>query len=337
VSQITKLFRNIRKLDKTFENIKLVAMNMSFDCAERIITDFSPHEIPEVPLVGCYTYKQAHPALRKHIHSDVYEVCLLQHGTQPYRVEKSLFDLSAGDMLITRPGEIHGTDTEPENRGRLYWVQFRKPKTDRPYLGLSPHAAQLLVEPLNQLTNLQFHNCELLLATFDRLLSAAPTPAMPKALAKANIQNLLLRLLMDIVSLTARETQRDYSAGVRKVIQHLGNHREVHITLSELVSISGTSDSYLKTHFKREVGMTPMEYLMWLRIEQSKRLLRETGNPITDIALQCGFVTSQHFATVFKRLTSTTPRDYRRSGHRQSQGTESPVAGTGPRFHPVSV
>lgn len=310
-------------------------MNMTFDCSERIITDFSPHEIPEVPLVGCYTYKQAHPALRKHIHNDVYEVCLLQHGTQPYRVEKSLFDLSAGDMLITRPGEIHGTDTEPEKRGRLYWIQFRKPKPDRPFLGLSPHAAHLLIEPLNQLTTLQFHNCELLLATFDRLLSAAPTPAMPKALAKANIQNLLLRLLMDIVSLTARETQRDYSAPVRKVVQHLGKHCEEPLSLSDLASISGTSDSYLKTHFKREVGMTPMEYLMWLRIEQSKRLLRETGNPITDIALQCGFATSQHFATVFKRLTSTTPRDYRRNGHRHPQGADNPVAGTGPRFHPV--
>jgi len=312
-------------------------MNMTHECEERIMTDFSPHEIREVPLVGCYTYRQAHPALRKHLHSDVYEVCLLQHGTQPYRVGKSLYDLAAGDMLITRPGEIHGTDTEPEKRGRLYWAQFRKPKTDRPYLGLSPHAAHLLFEPLNQLTNLQFHNCELLLVTFDRLLSAAPASAMPKALAKANIQNLLLRLLMDIVSLTARETQRDYSAGVRKVIQHLGRHWEEHITLPDLVSVSGASDSYLKTHFKREVGMTPMEYLMWLRIEQSKRLLKETEKPITDIALHCGFVTSQHFATVFKRLTSTTPRNYRVNEHHQPQGIEYPVAGTGPRFHPVSV
>jgi AraC-like DNA-binding protein len=310
-------------------------MNMTYECEERIMTDFAPHKITEVPLVGCYTYKQARPALRKHIHSDVYEVCLLQHGTQPYRVGKALYDLTTGDMLITRPGEIHGTDTEPEKRGRLYWVQFRKPKPDRPYLGLSPHAAHLLVEPLNQLTNLQFHNCELLLSTFDRLLSADPAPAMPKALAKANIQNLLLRLLMDIVSLTARETQRDYSAGVRKIVQHLSSHYEGSITRSDLVSISGTSDSYLKTHFNREVGMTPMEYLMWLRIEQSKRLLRKTGKPITDIALQCGFVTSQHFATVFKRLTSTTPRDYRVNGHRQPQGTEYPVAGTGTRFHPV--
>jgi len=310
-------------------------MNMTYECDERIMTDFSPHKIPEVPLVGCYTYKQARPALRKHIHSDVYEVCLLQHGTQPYRVGKNLFDLAAGDMLITRPGEIHGTDTEPEKRGRLYWVQFRKPKPDRPYLGLSPHAAHLLFERLNQLTNLQFHNCEVLLGTFDRLLSPNPPHALHKALAKANIQNLLLRLLLDIVSLTARETQRVYSTGVRKVIHHLGTHYEGHISLSDLVLISGTSGSYLKTHFKREVGMTPMEYLMWCRIEQAKQHLRETPKPITTIALECGFVTSQHFATVFKRLTSTTPRDFRVNGHGLLYGAENPVAGIGPRFHPV--
>lgn len=117
----------------------------------------------------------------------------------------------------------------------------------------------------------------------------------------------------------------------------MAKHSEEPLTIARVAAAAGTSESYLKAHFKREVGMPPMEYLMWLRIEQSKQLLRETETPITYIALQCGFTTSQHFATVFKRLTSTTPRDYRQKGHHHPKEPEKPVAGTGPLFHPVSV
>lgn len=310
-------------------------MSLNSDPVDRVMLDFSGQGISEVPLIGRYTYTHAYPPLRKHLHRDVFEVCLLQHGTQSYVIGNSRFDLVAGDMIITRPGEIHGTDTEPENRGRLYWIQFRVSSLDRSFLGLTPRAAHQLIEPLNHLTRHQFHNCELLLDTFERLF--APTSAnMPKSLAKAHVQNLLLRLLLDILSLTIRGTQHAYSSGVRKALQHLGKHYQNPVSLSQLAVQSGTSVSYLKSHFKREAGMTPMEYLMWMRIEHSKRLLRETKIPITNLAFQCGFATSQHFATVFRRLTGLTPRDYRHRSEASLKNDEHPVVGVGSSFHPVN-
>lgn len=301
---------------------------------DRVMLDFSEYGLSEVPTIGRYDYTHAHPPLRKHLHQDVFEVCLLQHGTQSYVIDHARFDLSAGDMIITCPGEIHGTDTEPENRGRLYWIQFRVPSPNQLFLGLSPRVAHQLIEPFTRLSRQQFHNCELLVGTFERLLAPA-SANMTKSLAKVNIQNLLLRLLLDIAWLTTRETPRVYSAGVRKVIQHLNNHWQDHITLSKLVSVSGTSGSFLKTHFKREVGMTPMEYLRFLRVEHSKQLLRESKIPITNMAFQCGFATSQHFATVFKRLTGLTPHDYRHQSVASPKKSEKPVVGIGSAFHPV--
>jgi len=310
-------------------------MNQTLPASDRVTLDFTRYGLTEVPLVGRYAYTHAHPPLRKHLHHDAFEVCLLQRGTQTYMIGKQRFALSAGDMIITRPGEVHGTDTEPENRGRLYWIQFLRPARNQPFLGLTPHSARLLLEPLSHLPRHQFHNCDVLFGTFERIL-APPTSTIPKALFRASIQNLLLRLILDILILTGRETSQSYSAGVRQALQKLNEQSEEPLTLAQVASAAGTSESYLKTHFKREVGMTTMEYLMWLRIEKAKRALRESAIPVTELALQSGFATSQHFATVFKRLTGATPRDYRLMTGSMVTGDKQPSVGTGPLFHPIA-
>ena len=303
--------------------------------SDRTTLDFAALGIDEVPLVGRYTYTRAHPPLRRHSHGDAFEVCLLQHGTQAYRVGSRRHELSAGDMIVTRPGEVHGTDNEPENRGRLYWIQFKRPAGRRPFLGLSFPAARALFETLARQDQHVFHNCNALAATFERILDHDKT-SLPRPLLKASAQNLLVRLLLDILSLTGRDTHHACSPMVRRALDHLAQQVADHVTLARLAAAAGASESYLKAHFAREVGMTPMEYHMWLRIEQAKRLLRETRTPITELCFDLGFATSQHFATAFKRFAGHTPRDFRQLSP-QPQPEEPPQAGAGPKFHPVSA
>ena len=303
---------------------------------DRVTLSFERHGIHEVPLVGRYAYTHAHPPLRQHIHPDVFEICLLQHGTQSYLIGDKRFELTAGDMIVTRPGEAHGTGKEPENRGRLYWVEFASPSPNESFLGLPPGAACKIFDSLRKLPHLQFHNCDLLIGTFERILTL-DLNEIPAALVKASVQNLLLRLLLDILSLTGRDTHQACSASVRVAMQYMAQHSEERLTLARLATVAGTSESYLKIHFPREVGMTPMEHLMWLRIENAKRLLRETSIPITVLAFQLGFATSQHFATVFKRLTGVTPRDNRQIAGTSPKSDEPPIIGRGPDFHPIAA
>lgn len=138
---------------------------------DRVMLDFSDYGLAEIPMVGRYDYTHAHPPLRKHLHQEVFEVCVLQRGAQTYVIGDGRYDLTTGDMIITRPGEAHGTDTEPENRGRLYWVQIHSPSRNRPFLGLTPRTARLLIEPLSHLPHHRFHNCDILFGTFERLLT----------------------------------------------------------------------------------------------------------------------------------------------------------------------
>ena len=73
------------------------------------------------------------------------------------------------------------------------------------------------------------------------------------------------------------------------------------------------SPDYLLHIFKDFTSVTLMEYINDKRIEKSKDLLVNTKKKITDIAHQVGIQSSQYFSTLFKKLTSMTPNEYRKS------------------------
>lgn len=85
------------------------------------------------------------------------------------------------------------------------------------------------------------------------------------------------------------------------------------LTVERLAELLRISPSNFNRIFKKEVGLTPIEYLIEVRIEKSKTLLRRKDIPIIEVAERCGFGSSSHFSTSFKRLTKTTPSEYRNS------------------------
>jgi len=66
-------------------------------------------------------------------------------------------------------------------------------------------------------------------------------------------------------------------------------------------------------HFHRAFGCSPKQYQIRARLDEACRLLRETHLPVTDIAMELGFCTSQHFATQFLAHTQKTPSVYRQT------------------------
>jgi AraC-like DNA-binding protein len=63
---------------------------------------------------------------------------------------------------------------------------------------------------------------------------------------------------------------------------------------------------------KKITGFSPLNYLINIRISEAINLLKQQDLPVTDIALDVGFYSSQHFATTFKKLTGYTPSEYRK-------------------------
>jgi AraC family transcriptional regulator len=89
---------------------------------------------------------------------------------------------------------------------------------------------------------------------------------------------------------------------------HLGDS----LTLAELASATGLSPSHFARRFKVTTGMPPHQFLMQMRVERAKRMLR-SGTSIIEIALTCGFTHQEHMTRIFRRAVGVTPAAYRRS------------------------
>lgn len=80
----------------------------------------------------------------------------------------------------------------------------------------------------------------------------------------------------------------------------------------ELASELGVSRRHFFRAFKQSTGKTPSGYMADLRLKRALELLIATDRPATDIALECGFSSSSHFAYAFKRVHGSGPSEYRR-------------------------
>ena len=100
----------------------------------------------------------------------------------------------------------------------------------------------------------------------------------------------------------------DYS--VARAQHYIKQHFMEQITVSKLAELGYVSPSCLNRRFKKEVGITPIEYLIQTRIENAKKLLRRKDVPITEIVMRCGFGSSAHFSTCFHQRTNLTPTEY---------------------------
>ena len=287
-----------------------------------------------IPLCGRYDYARAHPPLARHSHGNVFEICLLARGEQSYMVQGNEFLLGGGDLFVTKPYEVHGSRNSPQQRGVLYWLQLCCPKKGCRLLGLSATATHDLVEELRGLDRHVYHGGMKLVPLWDRILAGHAEAGTPLGLA--NLSNLLLRLLLDVIDLTREQDQSPVSAPIRDSIRYMEEHISDSILIENMALRVGLSPSHYSTRFKREVGVPPGEYVARRRVDMAKERLEKHVASITDIAHELGFCSSQYFANVFNRYTGLTPRQYRK-GIRHSELFDSPVTGAGIRFHPVKT
>lgn len=83
------------------------------------------------------------------------------------------------------------------------------------------------------------------------------------------------------------------------------------IVIEELAAACGLSHYQLLRLLKRATGETPQQYVLKLRIEMARKMLRESELPLSEIALALGFSSQSHFSNTFKSLTQCTPKAYR--------------------------
>ena len=79
------------------------------------------------------------------------------------------------------------------------------------------------------------------------------------------------------------------------------------------LQLVGLGHTAFSEKVKNYTGFSPLNFLINIRISKALNLLKRKDVSVTDIALDTGFYSSQHFATTFKKLTGYSPRDFRKT------------------------
>ena len=101
------------------------------------------------------------------------------------------------------------------------------------------------------------------------------------------------------------------------VKRYMDLHFKEPLTLDQLASEVHMNKYYLAHAFKQEYGISPINYLISRRIEESKYLLSETDLTISQIAQVLGFSSPSYFSQAFRKTQGTSPVDYRRNSKRK--------------------
>jgi len=84
------------------------------------------------------------------------------------------------------------------------------------------------------------------------------------------------------------------------------------ISLDEAAQRLDLSSSYFSRIFKEITGMTWREYMLAVKIEKGKELLRDPLKSIKEIAYELGYNNPAHFSLMFKRRVGLSPTEYRK-------------------------
>ncbi len=267
-----------------------------------VYTDEQLH-IPGVRVLAHHVMTNAIPSLAWHYHENAFEFTMAIKGNITFSTQTSSYTFSGGDVFVAFPDEIHGTNYSPITVGEIFWFQLDISDPEH-FLFLNANTAKWLISKLKTIPR---HVIQTEAQKTAPLLKAAFSHAQNKDFPEFTASYLQLFLQM-VVSYSAKEQFR-LSPDIGKTLNYILDNITSEISLDDLAALANLSCSQYKQKFKKQLGISPRNFINQQKIEHAKPLLLD-GMSVTDIAMLLNFTTSSYFSTVFKKYTLLTPGEY---------------------------
>ena len=122
----------------------------------------------------------------------------------------------------------------------------------------------------------------------------------------------LIEMFLKIMSVGDAGDNREYHYKIAKAQEYILKHYMESITLQQLAELVDMSPAYFSVLFKKTAGVSYLQYLTDIRMEQAKRRLL-AGEKIVEISREVGYFNYRHFSEAFKRHVGVTPKEFRNS------------------------
>jgi AraC-like DNA-binding protein len=240
-----------------------------------------------------------------------FEFMYVVSGTAYWQVGRTVHAQGPGELFWTVPGEFHKTARNAHQGYHKLWFGIR--------LWDLGQDGQEVARALQRMTE-----------TGRRIIPAARE-------MEAVIRGFILQVIFQrpgcakvcrgylrtFVSLLAQAVEEEGSSGrsidtrpvsypVQRAMAYMIHHLHGTVRLEDVAAAANLSVSQLCLYFRKTVGLTPMAYHRKLRLDAARDELLLPDITVTQVAMDFGFSSSQHFAMDFRKEFGTTPQAWKR-------------------------
>lgn len=237
------------------------------------------------------------------------EIGIILEGSGTYHYQDEFVPVQAGDVLIFNPGVGHESVIySPEDYRMEFFVGFTNVQFNgmrKNHIDLRDGATLLHTQGKTR-------------RTIARLCEEMDKENLARNLGwYFMLKSALIQLLLTIVreqlelrdsagGIAAEPVQKKHVAG--QIADYLDEHYAERISLDLIAEKMYLSPYYISKIFKAEIGESPIHYLIRVRMERAKELLKEDASlPIAEIAERVGYEDVYHFSKLFKKAYGMPP------------------------------
>ena len=241
--------------------------------------------------------------LKEHRHS-YYQIMYVTHGNMDVIVSGVTYTVKAGECLFYRSDEGHGIIPISGEMVRLYELKFF---LNDPFLIEHIHLVQTVTPYKPEIGAL--------LAQIISLISDR------RATGTAAANYLLYSLLIVLIKEKTAPSEQDssfiitdsYNQVTRRIIVYIEKNFHQPFSLREMAESLNYNPNYISTAFRRNTGISVVEYLNFIRIRHSVIWFSFNTLDVRTAYEAAGFSSINHFSRVFRNLLGVSPRQYRKA------------------------
>lgn len=238
-------------------------------------------------------------------------------GKFEWTINRARHVLYPGDTALVLPGQEIGGSHGYFGIGTVIWLCLQIEKMDR--------EGQII---LGKWSNLSKSEC----TTIGKILQMNDLPVLRVKETMGILQEMRCEIMNQEIGYVTRvnymldsllivagrqstrqaSSRRDFPQTFLKLENALRKNLSHQWTVEEMAAMVGLGTTAFTEKVKSYTGFSPLHYLINIRISEAIKLLKRDEVNITDIALEMGFYSSQHFSTTFKKLTGHTPGEFRK-------------------------
>jgi len=237
------------------------------------------------------------PAVRDH-----YLLHFVVRGKGVLKSRNREFAVGAGEAFLICPEETTIYAADEEAPWEYYWVGFKGNDAGEVLRGfnISEEHPILRTENIVQVAEL-----------FGEMERAHDTPSHSKYILLA-----YLYLILNSFSQSSEEgTPRRLAVGgsyLDQAVRYISDNYAYDINVEDVAAHVGIDRTYLYRIFMEHIGVSPVRYLLRVRMERACELLSKTGLSVYEVSLSTGYTDTSHFSGTFKKYFGQSPTQYRR-------------------------